>query len=334
MCNKNRKQKGEFQQMQKQRIEWIDVAKGIGVFLVVIAHTGIAPFLSEWIGTFHMPLFVFLSGYVYKTKSFGKNLYKCIKTLLLPYFVFSICFMTIDFFVFRNIKELHHSLKNILSGQGTPNVMWFLVMLFWVEILFNLVLQIKQERNQIVLVCFVCIIGYSLCQFYDWNVWNLGTAFVGLIFFASGYMANKNWGERNLFKTKYAMVALLINVLICILNHKLYGSNMDMHGGRYHNLILTIICAYCGCIFIFWVSYQITACKMPLSSICNKILQYVGRNTIWFYPITAWLPPCLYGVLSKLTILKVNGVYKILTKVVGFVGATCCVEIRKRIKRR
>ena len=48
------------------RIVWIDIAKGIGVLLVVLAHTSINPHVNEWIGSFHMPLFVYLSGCVFK----------------------------------------------------------------------------------------------------------------------------------------------------------------------------------------------------------------------------------------------------------------------------
>ena len=40
-----------------KRIEWVDFAKGIGIVLVVLGHTG--PFghgyPGSWIGSFHMP---------------------------------------------------------------------------------------------------------------------------------------------------------------------------------------------------------------------------------------------------------------------------------------
>ena len=53
--------------MQKSslRIEWIDVCKGLGIFLVVIGHTSIAQIsqtVYNWIYSFHMPMFYMLSG--------------------------------------------------------------------------------------------------------------------------------------------------------------------------------------------------------------------------------------------------------------------------------
>ena len=50
-----------------QRIQWIDIAKGISIFLVIIGHT--APFgilERNIIFSFHMPLFFILSGYHFK----------------------------------------------------------------------------------------------------------------------------------------------------------------------------------------------------------------------------------------------------------------------------
>lgn len=56
---------------QKKRIEWIDIAKGIGMVLVMLGHAPISyvsPFCDEisihnvFLYSFHIPLFMFLSG--------------------------------------------------------------------------------------------------------------------------------------------------------------------------------------------------------------------------------------------------------------------------------
>lgn len=46
----------------EKRIDWIDYAKAIGIFLVVVGHTYAGNALTNWIYSFHMPLFFFLSG--------------------------------------------------------------------------------------------------------------------------------------------------------------------------------------------------------------------------------------------------------------------------------
>ena len=55
-----------------KRIEYIDIARGIGILLVVMGHNDfslISPFLFKLIYSFHMPLFFFMSGIFFKPHS-------------------------------------------------------------------------------------------------------------------------------------------------------------------------------------------------------------------------------------------------------------------------
>ena len=55
--------------MNNKRIEWLDIAKGIGILLVILGHClNINQRSFHLIFTFHMPLFFLLSGYVFKDK--------------------------------------------------------------------------------------------------------------------------------------------------------------------------------------------------------------------------------------------------------------------------
>lgn len=42
-------------QIPLQRIKWIDLTKGVAIFLMVCGHTGIPSLISNWIWSFHMP---------------------------------------------------------------------------------------------------------------------------------------------------------------------------------------------------------------------------------------------------------------------------------------
>lgn len=69
----------------------IDIVKGIGILLVVFAHIF---HNSGIIYQFHMPLFFILSGAAMTYSKSGFSLKKKAKSLLVPYFVFSIiCFV-------------------------------------------------------------------------------------------------------------------------------------------------------------------------------------------------------------------------------------------------
>lgn len=86
-----------------KRLEWIDVAKGIGIVLVVMGHTivpqlketEIGGFIWNFIYNFHMPLFFFISGWLFERRlehytSKGKFISDKLKFLMLPYLTFSI----------------------------------------------------------------------------------------------------------------------------------------------------------------------------------------------------------------------------------------------------
>ena len=52
--------------MTQEKSDIINIAKAIGITLMVIGHAGCPSWLHDFIYVFHMPLFFFLSGYCLK----------------------------------------------------------------------------------------------------------------------------------------------------------------------------------------------------------------------------------------------------------------------------
>ena len=46
-------------------VTWISIAKAIGICLVVIGHSGAPEYVVKYIYSFHMPLFMLISGYLF-----------------------------------------------------------------------------------------------------------------------------------------------------------------------------------------------------------------------------------------------------------------------------
>ena len=66
--------------LMKERLDYIDTAKGIGIIFVVFGHHLLeAESFRHWISCFHMPLFFIISGYLFafrnnNSQSFGNYL--------------------------------------------------------------------------------------------------------------------------------------------------------------------------------------------------------------------------------------------------------------------
>ena len=74
----------------KERLIYVDAIKGMLILLVIIGHFGLAKstptILHDIIYSFHMPLFIFLSGYVIESITFQKLITR-IRKLLVPFFI-------------------------------------------------------------------------------------------------------------------------------------------------------------------------------------------------------------------------------------------------------
>ena len=125
-----------------KRINYIDVARGIGILLVVMGHNdfaAISPFMHKLIYSFHMPLFFFLSGYFLSTATpFWTFVKRRFNSLLKPFFftIFMIYFFALSFekmgfanAVTRIVKSMYGTGLYIDWVQ-----LWFLPHLFVVSI--------------------------------------------------------------------------------------------------------------------------------------------------------------------------------------------------------
>ena len=125
-----------------KRIEYLDIARGIGILLVVLGHNdfgAISPFFHQVIYSFHIPLFFFLSGYFINTSiPFFDYFKKRFHSVLKPYLftIFLIYFTSVSFekmgfqtAIGRIVKSLYGSVNYIDWGQ-----LWFLPQLFVVSL--------------------------------------------------------------------------------------------------------------------------------------------------------------------------------------------------------
>ena len=135
------------------RIKWVDIAKGIGIILVIVGHT-IALEYSAPIYTFHMPLFFFLSGLFLNTdvklKAFIKKKAKSILGVWLLVFLLSyiVCICIPEWRQLISFKSLVVDLYSANTNVVQNSSLWYLICLFFAEVIFYFVEKIKAVVNQ------------------------------------------------------------------------------------------------------------------------------------------------------------------------------------------
>lgn len=143
----------------KQRIDWVDITKGIAIFLMVMGHTSMPKVVSNWIWSFHMPLFFIMSGMFFRVSSdasFLDRLNKDIKRIAIPYIFFLFCVV-----IFNLVWQHPMSFSRMLLGNDVGQI-WFLQTLFFSHITFFVVLRfIKNEGLRIVAIIFLGALSYT-----------------------------------------------------------------------------------------------------------------------------------------------------------------------------
>ena len=187
----------------KDRIIWIDLAKGFCILLVVLSHVADyiyidVPF-SEQMSSFRMPLYFVLSGMFFKQYDGFVGFFKRkANKLLVPFLFFLITTSVIPY----AIVNQENSLNLFFTEENGPVynfAIWFLLCLFEINILFYAIqiLSFKlttEYRFTFVLVvsvllgCFGIFLGVNDCRlpFY------IGTAFTAMPFFAFGWWLRNN----------------------------------------------------------------------------------------------------------------------------------------------
>lgn len=135
------------------RIISLDIAKAICIILVVVGHY-IPDNSPAWykaihdiIYTFHMPLFMFASGYVYIATrkadvGYGNFLLKKVKRLLVPYLATSVIVISIKLLTqgqaYIENPVTMMSYLNIFTGPEAGYFLWFVWALWWMFVIVNI----------------------------------------------------------------------------------------------------------------------------------------------------------------------------------------------------
>ena len=142
---------------KKKKIKWLAVLQGLSMLLVVIGHvsltnipgdptTPIATGIEKVIYSFHMPLFIFISGwlfyytFIHKDKGYGDVVKSKLRRLGIPFLTFTFV-ATVLKFAFPSLMHRQVTAQElidtfILFRSNPLGEMWFIVVLFELMLLY------------------------------------------------------------------------------------------------------------------------------------------------------------------------------------------------------
>ena len=160
-----------------KRYKYLDIARGIGLLLVIISHScG----LSSYLINYYIPLFFVVSGYIYKPgRSYGENIGRKAKRLLIPYFGYSAVLLAFYALMGRSMREMGESVFGVLYSRyclydtttHTDNVylftvangaMWYLTAFFVTSLVYHLVIDRCLASRKFLLGCAAVLIAVTM----------------------------------------------------------------------------------------------------------------------------------------------------------------------------
>lgn len=180
--------------MQKQRLLWLDIAKGIAILLIIMGHT-VTGTTQRLIYSFHVPLFLVLAGYTFslKEETFLASLKKDFKRLIVPVLVVCILRLLIDtllnpagFSYYLKSTGLKLLWANACDFSSFPGIgkTWFLIDLFFAKQLYRVIRKyITQYRP--VFICMLDFIGIFIGE-RAWLPYSMDLVLVSLLFLEVG----------------------------------------------------------------------------------------------------------------------------------------------------
>ncbi len=291
----------------KKELKYMNVAKAIGIILIIIGHSFSQESLSpirSFVYLFHVPFFFIISGYFFNVKYIENPIIlikKRIKSLWLPFFLWSILFIllhNIFFNIFVYSDEISFSgffvpyysiftiLKNIIKSflfletEQLLGGFWFLPCLFFTTVLFllfNIFSAGSKQKHPLILLCISSFVFGILLFKFDINIpylpYKINLYLITTFLFYIGFLYRK---YENLIPMRLSLfiISLVILSIINILNLTKIDSIYSVVGSFTKSIFYLIFTPLLGTYIIIYLSKKIANYKISL------LFEYIGKNTI------------------------------------------------------
>lgn len=299
--------------MEAKRVQWLDVAKGITIILMVLGHTSIPERLSNFIFAFHMPLFFIASGLCtnWAKDNYGTFVLKKLRTLGIPFLVYSIAVVLIAWLAdYREIEW-----RGVIVKGWEGYALWFVPVLFFSLVVAKSIMCFVNKVWLRYAICVLLILGGALLRYrHIYLPWTLATVPYATCLVLLGSSLRKFQEYIDKPRWWILIVTLLLTVVIS------QNWRMDLAWNCITPVVLLTIGAMAGTVMMFTFSSYLTKISW-----LSKILQAIGKETFIIMAFSQIL--CLaishfftlnklveYGLMFSLLLVIVlikNGINKI-----------------------
>ncbi len=319
-----------------QRIPTIDVAKGVGILLVVLGHNAVfrehMHSAYEAIYLFHMPLFFFLSGVTFRVAEPATAFRKRFRSLLVPYFAMALLAVAFDALTGDPAAALDE-IGGVLYGTGSTlrfTPLWFLPCLFIVSMSATLLLRGRsQVRAAVAIAILGGVIGvwtltssrFGLPPFQDATgrplglPWSLDLLPFVLSLFVLGVLFARARFVRDC-PAAWLVVSGGIGMLVLLASH---GASLDLNYRRMTNPLAVILAMAAGVAAVLALSARI-ARYAPAA----RLFSYLGSASLVLLMLHS---PVQRRVLERLAPWVTNGPLLAFGGTIVTVALICIIDV-------
>lgn len=278
------------------RMQGVDIARGIAIILVVFGHLIPLGFVYKFIFSFHMPLFFFFSGFCtterIKEKKFAPYLLKKVVTLLIPCWIY----VNLYFMIRLGSHDYFAQIKDNLLLYIIPQNEWFLPTLFGSSILLWLFSRIDNKIKSVEMQTIVYLLAFVICAgfanspiicaklgvLYPYLFFRFDHVFTCFCFQIAGFwLRNKlpQITDKKLELNFYSKILILFAGVLSLLytrNNSLINICSSCYGKDY---LLFFAVAFYWIAIIYLLSKTIYA----ETDYLRRILQFLGRYSLYIY---------------------------------------------------
>lgn len=288
---------------ERNRVAYLDIAKGIGILLVLIGHLSTNYILLNFIYVFHMPLFFYIAGIFDKNDTFKLALLKNKKFVIL-YFSIGIGYILLYSLLKGELKYESFAYLFSTTPKEIYSITWFgplwFLLSFFVVKIFNSIIFVKS----LIFSLIIFIISYYVNLEYNDIMllvpFCIGPALMLLIYYNIGKLNNtimKYYSKKNL------LILILIFIFIMFININV-NDGIEKKLVNYHHMeilfnpLFGLSLGVMGIIVTLYLSRFIENSTRTLSN----LLSYFGKHTLFIF-----VSQLLLFFISKHILLKLFG---------------------------